>query len=134
MLNKVMLIGRLCADPETRFTTSGSQVSNFRLAADRKFKDRNGELKKDTLFVRVVTWGNVAKKVSDYLTKGALVYVEGRLSIRSVDKNDQKVWYTEVVANSVMFLDKKTLSGPTKENELPDEEYDFVPEEIEEIP
>ncbi len=112
----------------------GSQVSNFRLAADRKFKDRNGELKKDTLFVRVVTWGNVAKKVSDYLTKGALVYVEGRLSIRSVDKNDQKVWYTEVVANSVMFLDKKTLSGPTKENELPDEEYDFVPEEIEEIP
>lgn len=133
MLNKVMLIGRLCADPETRFTSAGNQVSNFRLAADRKFKDKNGELQKDTLFVRIVTWGNLAKKVSDYLIKGALVYVEGRLSIRSVDKNDQKVWYTEVIANSVVFLDKRVQSNPVKENEGPDEEFDFVPEEVEEI-
>jgi single-strand DNA-binding protein len=133
MLNKVMLIGRLCADPETRFTTSGVQTSNFRLAVDRKFKSSTGELKQDTLFVKVVTWGKVAKKVSDYLGKGSLVYVEGRLQIRAADINGQKTWFTEVIANSVMFLDKKAPLDSTKQSETTEEEYEFVPEEIEEI-
>jgi len=129
-----MLIGRLCADPETRFTPSGTQTSNFRIAVDRRFKNNNGELKQDTLFVRVVTWGKVAKGVSDYLVKGSLVYVEGRLQIRAVEKNGQKTWFTDVVANSVMFLDKKASLDSTKQGEITDEDYEFIPEEIEEIP
>lgn len=133
MLNKVMLIGRLCADPETRFTTSGVQTSSFRLAVDRKFKSSTGELKQDTLFVKVVNWGKVAKRVSDYLGKGSLVYVEGRLQIRAADVNGQKTWFTEVVANNVMFLDKKAPLDSAKQSETTDEEYEFVPEEIEEI-
>ena len=107
MLNKIMLIGRLCADPETRFTPSGVQVTNFRLAADRKYKDSNGEYKKDTLFVRVVCWNKLAKKVSDYLSKGSLIYVEGRLQIQSVEKNGQKTWYTDIIANTVSIFRKK---------------------------
>lgn len=134
MLNKIMLIGRLCADPETRFTPSGIQTSSFRIAVDRKFKNNNGELKQDTLFVKVITWGKVAKRVSDYLGKGSLVYLEGRLQIRIAEKNGQKSWFTEVVANTVMFLDKKAPLDSTKQSETTDEDYEFVPEEIEEIP
>ena len=132
MLNKVMLIGRLCADPETRFTTSGLQTSSFRIAVDRKFKSSSGELKQDTLFVKVVTWGKVAKRVSDFLGKGSLVYVESRLQIRAADLNGQKTWFTEIVANTIMFLDKKAPIDSIKQNEI-SEEYEFVPEEIEEI-
>ncbi len=133
MLNKVMLIGRLCADPETRFTTSGIQTSSFRLAVDRKFKSNTGELKQDTLFVKIVTWGKVAKRVSDYLGKGSLVYVEGRLQIRAAEINGQKAWFTEVIANSVMFLDKRAPSDSVKQIETTEEDYEFVPEEIEEL-
>lgn len=145
MLNRVMLIGRLVADPEVRFTPSGKQTSNFRIAVDRNYK-QNNEWKKDTLFVRVVTWEALAKRVSDFMKKGNLVFVEGRLQIQSSEKNGQKNWFTDIVANSVILLEKRTasidtgISQPTAENaEMPSipsdgmEEYDFVPEEIEEV-
>lgn len=145
MLNKVMLIGRLVADPEVRFTPSGKQTSNFRIAVDRNFK-QNNEWKKDTLFVRVVTWESLAKRVSDFMKKGNLVFVEGRLQIQASEKNGQKNWFTDIVANSVILLEKRStsmdssVSQPTSENaEMPSipsdgmEEYDFVPEEIEEV-
>jgi len=145
MLNKVMLIGRLVADPEVRFTPSGKQTSNFRIAVDRNFK-QNNEWKKDTLFVRVVTWEALAKRVSDFMKKGNLVFVEGRLQIQASEKNGQKNWFTDIVANSVILLEKRStsidssISQPTAENaEMPSipsdgmEEYDFVPEEIEEV-
>ena len=136
MLNKIMLIGRLCADPETRFTPSGVQVTNFRLAADRKYKDSNGEYKKDTLFVRVVCWNKLAKKVSDYLSKGSLIYVEGRLQIQSVEKNGQKTWYTDIIANTVLFLEKREAAEVNQQpnTDQINEEFEFIPEELEEIP
>ena len=136
MLNKIMLIGRLCADPETRFTPSGVQVTNFRLAADRKYKDSNGEYKKDTLFVRIVCWNKLAKKVSDYLSKGSLIYLEGRLQIQSVDKNGQKTWYTDIIANSVLFLEKREVAEVNHQSSTDqiNEEFEFIPEELEEIP
>jgi single-strand DNA-binding protein len=150
MLNKIMLIGRLVADPETRVTPSGAQVTSFRIASDRSYR-QNEEWKKETLFVRVVTWTNLAKKVSEFYRKGMLVYVEGRLQINSFDKNGQKTWFTDVVAQTSFMLERRnTLSneedapytgsapartGSTNEP-LEDqnfEEYDFVPEELEEI-
>jgi len=136
MLNKIMLIGRLCADPETRFTPSGVQVTNFRLAADRKYKDSNGEYKKDTLFVRVVCWNKLAKKVSDYLSKGSLIYIEGRLQIQSVEKNGQKTWYTDIIANTVLFLEKREAAEVNQQPnaDQTNEEFEFIPEELEEIP
>lgn len=145
MLNKVMLIGRLVSDPEVRFTPTGKQTSNFRIAVDRNYK-QNNEWKKDTLFVRVVTWEALAKRVSDFMKKGNLIFVEGRLQIQASEKNGQKTWFTDIIANSVILLEKKTISvdtsvsQPTGEmTEMPSipsdgmEEYDFVPEEIDEI-
>lgn len=146
MLNKVMLIGRLVSDPEVRFTPTGKQTSNFRIAVDRNFK-QNNEWKKDTLFVRVVTWEALAKRVSDFMKKGNLVFVEGRLQIQAFEKNGQKNRYTDIIANTVILLEKKSVAtessySPTTGEmaEIPSipssdgmEEYDFVPEEIEEI-
>lgn len=144
MLNKVMLIGRLVADPETRFTPNGVQTANFRIAVDRNYK-QNDEWKKDTLFVRVVTWTSLAKRVSDYFKKGNLVYVEGRLQIQSYEKNGQKQWFTDIVANTAILLEKRLgiqQEEPGATSSIPAsgtstegiEEYDFVPEELEEIP
>lgn len=143
MLNKVMLIGRLVADPEVRFTPNGAQTASFRIAVDRNYK-QNEEWKKDTLFVKVTTWTVLAKKVSDYFKKGNLVYVEGRLQIQSYEKNGQKNWFTDIVANTAFQLEKR-VGGSSDESpdnhSLPAnnsstegfEEYDFIPEGLEEI-
>jgi len=106
------------------------------LAADRKYKDSNGEYKKDTLFVRIVCWNKLAKKVSDYLSKGSLIYLEGRLQIQSVDKNGQKTWYTDIIANSVLFLEKREVAEVNHQSSTDqiNEEFEFIPEELEEIP
>jgi single-strand DNA-binding protein len=144
MLNKVMLIGRLVADPEVRFTPNGAQTASFRIAVDRSYK-QNEEWKKDTLFVKVTTWTVLAKKVSDYFKKGNLVYVEGRLQIQSYEKNGQKNWFTDIVANTAFQLEKRVgVSGeespdnhslPANNNPSAEgfEEYDFIPEGLEEI-
>ncbi len=148
MLNKVMLIGRLVADPETRFTPSGTQVTSFRIASDRSYR-QNEEWKKETLFVRVVTWTNLAKKVSEYYCKGMLVYVEGRLQIRPFEKNGQKTWFTDINAQNTFMLERRNpsssdeMSSSTESSEQKQgsgsldeqnfEDYDFVPEELEEI-
>ena len=99
-LNKVMLIGNLGKDAETRYTPSGVAVTNFRLATARSLKDpQTGEWKNATDWHDVVVWR--AEKIADYLTKGRQVYVEGRLQTRSwEDQNGQKRYQTEVVADS----------------------------------
>jgi single-strand DNA-binding protein len=142
MLNKVMLIGRLVADPEVRFTPNGAQTASFSIAVDRNYK-QNDEWKKDTLFVKVTTWTILAKKVSDYFKKGNLVYVEGRLQIQSYEKDGQKKWFTEIIANTSFQLEKRVGTGeePIDNHSLPAnnnasdgiEDYDFIPEGLEEI-
>ena len=99
-LNKVMLIGNLGKDAETRYTPNGVAVTNFRLATARSLKDpQTGEWKNATDWHDVVVWR--AEKIADYLTKGRQVYVEGRLQTRSwEDQNGQKRYQTEVVADS----------------------------------
>lgn len=97
-------MGNLAADPELRYTPQGSAVANFRIAVNRAYRDAEGELKEDTQFFTVVSWGKTAELCTQYLNKGRGALVEGRLNIRDYEKEGERRWVTEVVANRVVFL------------------------------
>jgi len=105
-VNKVILVGRLGRDPETRYTSGGQAVANFTLATDETYKDRAGERQKRTEWHRIVLWGKLAEIAQQYLKKGMLVYIEGRIQTRQwEDKRDgQKRNTTEIVANVMRML------------------------------
>jgi single-strand DNA-binding protein len=105
-VNKAILVGRLGRDPETRFTSGGQAVANFTMATDETFKDRAGERQKRTEWHRIVVWGKLAEITQQYLKKGMLVYIEGRIQTRQwEDKRDgQKKQTTEIVANVMRML------------------------------
>lgn len=106
MLNRVVLVGRLTKDPEFRTTPSGVEVSTFTLAVNRTFTNAQGEREAD--FINVVVFRKQAKNVNDYLSKGSLAGVDGRIQSRSYEnKEGQRVFVTEVVADSVQFLEPK---------------------------
>ncbi len=110
-LNKVMVIGNLGADPEMRYTANGSAVTNFRVASSRTFSGPDGERREETEWFRVVAWNKLAEMCSQFLQKGRKVYVEGRLQTRSWDGQDgQKHYATEVIASTVLFLDRVQAS------------------------
>ena len=106
MVNKVLLVGRLGRDPETRYTSGGQAVANFTLATDETYKDRSGERQKRTEWHRIVLWGKLAEITQQYLKKGMLIYIEGRIQTRQwEDKRDgQKRTSTEIVANVMRML------------------------------
>ncbi|MBI4670653.1 MAG: single-stranded DNA-binding protein [Chloroflexi bacterium] len=107
-LNKVMIIGNLGRDPEMRYTPSGKPVTSFSVAVSRTYMKPEGERAEVTDWFNVVAWGRLAEICSQYLTKGSMVYVEGRLETRSWEgDNGQKHYRTEVVANDVNILDRK---------------------------
>jgi single-strand DNA-binding protein len=104
MLNRVILIGRLTKDPELRYTPSGVAVTQFNLAVERPFTNQQGEREAD--FINIVTWRQLAETVANYLRKGRLTAVEGRMQVRHYDNNEGKrVYVTEVVADNVRFLE-----------------------------
>lgn len=105
-VNKAILVGRLGRDPETRYTSGGQAVANFTLATDESYKDRSGERQKRTEWHRIVLWGKLAEITQQYLKKGMLVYIEGRIQTRQwEDKRDgQKKSTTEIVANVMRML------------------------------
>jgi single-strand DNA-binding protein len=108
--NQVILIGRICNGPETKFTPAGAQATNFRLAVDRPFKNAAGE--RETDFIDIVTWRKTAEFVSTYLGKGRLVCASGRLQVRQWQTQDgQKRQAVEVVAENVQPLDRKPDDG-----------------------
>ena len=113
-LNKVMLIGRLGADPEMRYTSGGTAVTNFRVACSRRRRaGQEGEVREETDWFTVVAWDKLAEITSSYLTKGSKVYVEGRLQTRSWDdQSGQKRYATEVVANDMIMLDSRRGDRP----------------------
>jgi single-strand DNA-binding protein len=112
MVNKVILVGRLGADPEVRYTPDGAMVTTFRLATDEQWKDKSGERTQRTEWHRVVAFRKLAEICGSYLSKGRLVYVEGRLQTRSwEDKEGQKRFTTEIVASNMQILDR----GPSKD-------------------
>jgi len=106
MLNRAILIGRLTKDPELRYTPNGVAVASFTLAVDRPFTNQQGEREAD--FIPVVVWRKQAENCANYIGKGSLVAVEGRIQVRTYDAKDgQRRWVTEVVADNVRFLDKR---------------------------
>ena len=110
MLNKILLLGRLVADPELRYTATGKAVAQFTLAVDRPFAGQDG--KKEADFISVILWGKTAEAAANYSFKGQRLLVEGRLQIRSYETKDgSKRWATEVIGNSIEFIEKKESSG-----------------------
>ncbi|TCS80797.1 single-stranded DNA-binding protein [Tepidibacillus fermentans] len=104
MLNRVILIGRLTRDPELRYTPTGVAVTTFTLAVDRNYTNQQGQREAD--FIPIVAWRGLAENVANYLKKGRLTAVEGRLQTRSYENNEGKrVFVTEVVADNVRFLE-----------------------------
>ena len=103
-VNKVILVGNLGADPELKYTPSSRPLCNLRIATTDVFKDKSGQRQERTEWHRVTVWGDTAENCSKYLSKGRSVYVEGRLQTRSYDKDGQKHYATDVVADRVVFL------------------------------
>lgn len=110
MLNRVILIGRLTKDPELRYTPSGVAVTQFTIAVDRPFTSQGGEREAD--FIPVVTWRQLAETCANYLRKGRLTAVEGRIQVRNYENNEGKrVYVTEVIADNVRFLESNREGG-----------------------
>jgi single-strand DNA-binding protein len=104
-VNKVILVGRLGRDPETRYTGGGQAVANFSVATDESYKDKSGERQKRTEWHKIVVWGKQAEIAQQYLKKGSLVFIEGRIQSREwQDKEGQKRTSFEIVANNFRML------------------------------
>jgi single-strand DNA-binding protein len=120
-LNKAMVIGRLGADPDVRYTQSNTAVATISVATTERYKDKNGELQENTEWHRIVAWGRLAEICQQYLKKGSLAYFEGPIQTREwEDKEGQKRYTTEIKALSMQMLDSRGDSGgssaPAKNN------------------
>lgn len=123
MINRVILVGRLTKDPEYRQTPNGVSVATFTLAVNRTFTNSQGEREAD--FINVVVFRKQAENVSKYLSKGSLAGVDGRIQSRSYEnKEGQRVFVTEVVADSVQFMDNK---GSNNQNNQPQQQRGQAP-------
>ncbi|EAD7550656.1 single-stranded DNA-binding protein [Listeria monocytogenes] len=117
MMNRVVLVGRLTKDPDLRYTPAGVAVATFTLAVNRPFKNAQGEQEAD--FINCVVWRKPAENVANFLKKGSMAGVDGRIQTRNYEDSDGKrVFVTEVVAESVQFLDPKNnnVEGTTSNN------------------
>lgn len=113
MLNRVMIIGRLGADPELRYTQAGQPICSMRIATDESYTDKDGNRVERTEWHSVVVFGKTADYCNQFLRKGSLVYVEGKLATRKwQDKNGQDRYTTEIRADHVQFLEKRENGGP----------------------
>jgi single-strand DNA-binding protein len=117
-VNKVIVMGRLGADPELKTLSSGQSVANFNVATSENWVDRDGQKQEKTEWHRIVVWGKLAEVCRQYLSKGRQVFVEGKLQTRSwEDQQGQKRYTTEIVANNIQFIgasnDKATAGGPS---------------------
>jgi single-strand DNA-binding protein len=123
VLNKVILVGRLVRDPELRYTASGVPVAKFAIAVDRPFTNQQGE--RETDFIDIVVWRKQAETVANYLNKGRLVLVDGRLQVRSYETQEgQRRRVYEVVAENVRFLDPRGTHEGASDDGSPDEGSD----------
>ena len=124
-VNKVVLVGHLGGDPETRFLPSGAAVANFNLATNESWKDTNGEFQDKTEWHRCVMFGKSAELAGDLLKKGQLAYIEGKLQTRNwEDKDGVKRYTTEVVCDMFTILGRKMDSAETQERPKPNESED----------
>src|SRR5690625_1231591 len=109
-MNRVVLAGRLTKDPEMRYTPNGVAVANFTVAVNRPFKNQQGEQEAD--FINCVAWRKQAENLANYMRKGNLVGVDGRVQTRSYDNQEgRRVYVTEILAESVYFLESRGSGG-----------------------
>lgn len=126
MVNKVQLIGRLGRDPEMRFLPDGTVIANFSIATDRKWNDETGKQRTETEWHTIAAWNKLGEVCAKYLSKGKLVYVEGRLQTRSWEVDDVKHYRTEIVAEHVKFLERKSAAEETEvPQDMPTEDLPF---------
>ncbi|MBT5217273.1 MAG: single-stranded DNA-binding protein [Gammaproteobacteria bacterium] len=118
-VNKVIVVGRLGSDPDTRYMPSGSAVTNVSVATSESWKDKeSGEKQEKTEWHRVVFFNRLAEIASEYLKKGSQIYVEGRLQTRKwEDKEGKERWTTEIVANQMQMLGERMSSGSSSNNQ-----------------
>jgi len=128
-VNKVTLLGRLGADPELRYISSGTAICNFAIATSRSWKGKDDNWNEKTTWHKVVAWGALGEKCHEWLVKGQQVYVEGRIETRSwEDKDGERRWITEVVAENVIFLGKPKSERTSEESDRGDgKEYGDSP-------
>jgi len=111
-LNKVMVIGNLCRDPEVRYMPSGNAVANVSLATDESYNDKTtGQKVEQTEFHRITVYGKLAEIIQQYLKKGSKAYFEGKLRTREWEKDGVKRYTTEIIANDMMMLDGRQAAG-----------------------
>ena len=131
-VNRITIIGNLGNEPEMRFTPSGRPVTSFRVATNWRYTTPEGERKEETEWFSIVAWGRLAEQCNQFLTKGRLVYVEGRLRLRMWDGQDgQRRARNEIVADRVKFLDRQaaavSIENKTEESDTGDIEPDDIP-------
>jgi single-strand DNA-binding protein len=123
-LNRVQLMGRLGKDPEGKFTPTGKKVTHFSIAISNRWKSKEGEAKEYTEWVNVEAWGRLGEVCQEYLKKGSLIFVEGRLKTDRYEDKGETRYYTKVVALAMQMLDRKPSEEPvmTVEEEVVDYE------------
>ena len=120
-VNKVILIGNITRDPMIKTTEGGKKVALYTIATNRYYKTADGENKSESEFTNCVSWGALAERCENFLTKGKLVYIEGRLKTRIIEKdNGEKIYKTEVVVGNIIFLNKR---WEFTENTITEEEF-----------
>ena len=122
-LNRVQLIGYLGRDPESKYTTTGKRVTDFPIAITNRWKDEYGETRENTEWVNIEAWGRLAETCHEYLGKGSLVYIEGRIKTDRYGDEGETRYFTKVVARTVQFLsdnrdDEHLIDG----TDVPEEE------------
>lgn len=127
-MNKVFLIGRLTRDPELRYTADNHAVANFSIAVNRNYTNQAGEREAD--FINIIVWRKIAENVKNYLGKGSQVAIDGRIQTRTYEKDGKRNYVTEVVADSVEFLDTRASrekQASSKDNFSDVSPSDFAP-------
>jgi single-strand DNA-binding protein len=130
-VNRMTIIGNLGSEPEMRFTPGGRPVTSFRVATNWRYTTPDGERKEETEWFNVVCWSKLAEQCNQFLSKGRLVYIEGRLRMRTWEGQDgQTRARNEIVADRVKFLDRQSTTAPSSEKSEENDFGEFAPEDI----
>ena len=125
-LNRVQLIGYLGKDPESKFTPTGKKVTQFSVAISNRWKSKEGDAKEYTEWVNIEAWGRLGEVCSEFLKKGSLVFVEGRLKTDRYEDKGEARFFTKVVALSMQMLDRKPADEPVMTIEEETVEYEIA--------
>ena len=130
-VNRIIIIGNLGSEPEMRFTPNGRPVTSFSAATNRRYTTSDGERREETEWFTVVTWGRLAEQCNQYLNKGRLVYVEGRLRTHTWEGQDgQKRSRNEIVADRVSFLDRQSTGAYHEDKDVEGGTDELGPDDI----